>query len=388
MRQPLPPKRAKRRLPRGAGCRLAVEPLEDRCLLDAGSLVVEPVQPPHAALPSPSEVVVQIAYRVYSIPAPVLAAQQTLAGTFEPPLPGEAGRLAPAGFYLPHDHGTPPTGAEHVSFGQAIRLLESQHAEGLLHPSAVAVFSEAGPALLREDLPLGPLTALLRKLPLPHPGDPEGPPGEEAGRLYLAAAASGKGLRQAALAFGPEEVAAIPGAEAGHGTTAGAGLVTIVEGAGAAGPRTVPPPGTGPVIPSLSGLRAVNGTSETELPRTSRPGPSGMPEPESAAAEIASPASAERVARLSESPPAPQGAGLLAAGLALDTAALERAVQALVAPLLEAGSPTSLYWVGFSSWLLATALACEAARRRYRPRPADAFAFPAIPADFLPEERA
>jgi hypothetical protein len=67
--------------------------------------------------------------------------------------------------------------------------------------------------------------------------------------------------------------------------------------------------------------------------------------------------------------PGPQGAGLLTAGMTLDIARLERAIQALVAPMVEEGSKDLFYWLGLSSWLLAAALACEAARRRLGQRP-------------------
>ena len=67
--------------------------------------------------------------------------------------------------------------------------------------------------------------------------------------------------------------------------------------------------------------------------------------------------------------PNPQGASLLTAGMTLDIARLERAIQALVAPMVEEGSKDLFYWLGLSSWLVAAALACEAARRRLGQRP-------------------
>ena len=67
--------------------------------------------------------------------------------------------------------------------------------------------------------------------------------------------------------------------------------------------------------------------------------------------------------------PSPQGASLLTAGMTLDIARLERAIQALVAPMVEEGSKDLFYWLGLSSWLVAAALACEAARRRLGQRP-------------------
>jgi len=61
----------------------------------------------------------------------------------------------------------------------------------------------------------------------------------------------------------------------------------------------------------------------------------------------------------------PQLAGLLGAEMAVDSGALERAVEALVMPMLETGAGQALYWVSVSCWLLAVALACEAARRSW-----------------------
>jgi hypothetical protein len=66
--------------------------------------------------------------------------------------------------------------------------------------------------------------------------------------------------------------------------------------------------------------------------------------------------------------PLPLAAGLLTDGVRLGVTALERAVDALTEPLgrPEAGGADVLYWVGCSSWVVAAALACEAARRCLR----------------------
>jgi hypothetical protein len=68
----------------------------------------------------------------------------------------------------------------------------------------------------------------------------------------------------------------------------------------------------------------------------------------------------------------PLAHGLLAEGVALGAGAAERAVNALTEPLLaaEGESGAFLYWVGFSSWVVAAALACEGARRSWRRRTA------------------
>jgi hypothetical protein len=68
----------------------------------------------------------------------------------------------------------------------------------------------------------------------------------------------------------------------------------------------------------------------------------------------------------------PQAAGLLTEGVTLGVTALERAVEALTEPLgsVDSGSAGALYWLGCSSWLVAAALACEAARRTLSRRPA------------------
>jgi hypothetical protein len=80
----------------------------------------------------------------------------------------------------------------------------------------------------------------------------------------------------------------------------------------------------------------------------------------------------------------PQAAGLLTDGVTQGVTALERAVEALTEPLgsVETGSGDALYWLGCSSWLVAAALACEAARRTLPRRPAEAL--PRL-ANLLPE---
>ncbi|MCI0460532.1 MAG: hypothetical protein L0Z62_26560 [Gemmataceae bacterium] len=63
---------------------------------------------------------------------------------------------------------------------------------------------------------------------------------------------------------------------------------------------------------------------------------------------------------------APQGASLLTEGVTWGATALERAVQALVEPMLDVeGKPNTLYWLGVSSGIVAAALACEGVRRRF-----------------------
>jgi hypothetical protein len=76
----------------------------------------------------------------------------------------------------------------------------------------------------------------------------------------------------------------------------------------------------------------------------------------------------------------PLAQGLLAEGAVIGAGAAGRAVNALTEPLLtaEGGSSAFLYWVGCSSWVVAAALACEAARRSWRRRTALASA-PSLP---------
>jgi hypothetical protein len=96
-------------------------------------------------------------------------------------------------------------------------------------------------------------------------------------------------------------------------------------------------------------------------------------------------ASADQDEHGGEAPaPLPQAAGLLTEGVTLGATALERAVEALTEPLgsVDSGSAGALYWLGCSSWLVAAALACEAARRTLPRRPADAL--PRL-ANLLPE---
>jgi hypothetical protein len=80
----------------------------------------------------------------------------------------------------------------------------------------------------------------------------------------------------------------------------------------------------------------------------------------------------------------PAARGLLAEGATCAVSAVGRAVEALAEPLrTEAGGTAGLlYWVGFSSWVVAAALACEGARRSRR-RPT--LALPATTAALPPE---
>jgi hypothetical protein len=96
-----------------------------------------------------------------------------------------------------------------------------------------------------------------------------------------------------------------------------------------------------------------------DQPPSPRQGPSppadqGMPMPDALAASL------------------PLARGLLVEGVALGVGRVECAVQALTEPLLtaEGSSAVFLYWAGFSSWVVAAAMACEAARRSWRRRPA------------------
>jgi hypothetical protein len=67
-----------------------------------------------------------------------------------------------------------------------------------------------------------------------------------------------------------------------------------------------------------------------------------------------------------EPTPAPEAADLLTNTLPFSLAALERAIQALTEPEAETtgSGPALWYWLGLSSWLLASAFAYEVARRR------------------------
>ena len=52
----------------------------------------------------------------------------------------------------------------------------------------------------------------------------------------------------------------------------------------------------------------------------------------------------------------PQLAGLLGAEMAVDIGALERAVEALVMPMLQTAAHHTLYWLSLSCWVMAIAL--------------------------------
>jgi hypothetical protein len=262
--------------------------------------------------------------------------------------------------------------------GQVAHVLVSLPADRLAHPPAEETLSVAG-AFPLEGNSASLVTAVVRRLMPPHPGDALPAGEDEAARLALVLPA-GKGLRQAALAFGPDEGAAAL-ADGGRGPTATGGFTPGADNLAALALSS-------PAAVGLShgAFRGSGGGSLMAAARTLAPDLFGPSESEPTADEPAAPGSPEQYARLTEPALAPQAAGLLAAGIALDAAALKRAVQALVAPVLEAGGSGALYWLGATSWFLATALAIEAARRR-RQVPSSCLAFPAIPTEFLPEGR-
>jgi hypothetical protein len=84
--------------------------------------------------------------------------------------------------------------------------------------------------------------------------------------------------------------------------------------------------------------------------------------------------------------PFPQGAGLLTECVTLDITDPKGSVQALVTPMLEVRGKDPLYWLGVASWLLAAALACEAARRRFRHPLTNLPFLPLLPSNCLPKE--
>lgn len=83
----------------------------------------------------------------------------------------------------------------------------------------------------------------------------------------------------------------------------------------------------------------------------------------------------------------PQEEGLLMGGIAFSAAALENAIQSLMEPILavEGRVADILYWMGFSSWLLAAGLALEAARRWNRRRFVPGLCSLRKPTDLRPE---
>jgi hypothetical protein len=264
---------------------------------------------------------------------------------------------------------------------QVVLLVLTVPAARVIHQPAGAIPLQEDPVPAVESIPLGPVAPVVRKLTPPHPGDPVPAGEEEATRLLVVLPSAARGMRQAALAFEADEVSAAL-ADMGHGPTGNAGAAQGGESpAGVAPLGVVPLPAIVPLSPSALGTGGGSGKAGL---RPNRPDLLSPAAQDPRGDEISAPFSPERYALPAERSPAPQGAGLLTAGIALDAAALERAVQALVAPVLEAGASGSLYWLGASSWLLATALAFETARRRRAQRPSPC---PVFPADFLPEGR-
>jgi hypothetical protein len=155
------------------------------------------------------------------------------------------------------------------------------------------------------------------------------------------------------------------------------------EPPGGEGSPAVRPAVSGALLATVALVPWGAGNGGGELPRAAD-GPGGAAEPGPPdKAPLLPAAPGDRVPGTLAALPLAQG--LLAEGAVIGTGAVERAVNALTEPLLaaEGGSGAFLYWVGCSSWVVAAALACEAARRSWRRRTALAGA-PGLPSEGEP----
>ncbi len=151
---------------------------------------------------------------------------------------------------------------------------------------------------------------------------------------------------------GPPSSGASGAAPARGAESARAGALALAAPAPSAAPAVLP-------------LVVSRGDGEADTARPSREVIHGPRAPLSPGDGGARPEGPEERGHEAAAPDAlPRAAGPLTEGLLLGVGNLGRAVEALVDPTAAGRDPTAgLYWLGVSSWLLAAALAWEAARR-------------------------
>ena len=369
MSEPRIQRRRKSRACHGAAHQPVIERLEDRYLLSGGSALAAPMVAPLSPAVPPtapqSKITLPMADQPHSNGSPALPASD-VPGQFamrsRPEAPvGDSGgvdfsRTNARDLLFVHWNSSPSTDDHGV-------LMDYP---GLARLNPDPWFSHNMTVLLR--LFLDPdivLTTVTRPLIPQHgidvPVSADLAAEQSAVESLIAAQTNESRISQTILPLNAEWIAAISSA-ASHLQVVNQALSQAFENASS----------QVPTLPRASGIAAIS--SPLALPVTGSDlagimsGESGGNAVVQEEKALAPQAKDQRVSGV-QALPNPQGASLLTAGMTLDIARLERAIQALVAPMVEEGSKDLFYWLGLSSWLVAAALACEAARRRLGQRP-------------------
>jgi hypothetical protein len=166
----------------------------------------------------------------------------------------------------------------------------------------------------------------------------------------------------------------------------GAGPTHVAENPGPRGSAFGASAGSGTLVAAAAVVRPSGTDVALAAPALVHGHVEGPAEPDSPGNVALPPGNHDERAPDAELVALPRLEGLITEGVQLGTSALERAARALAEPMLSADAASAgvLYWLGFSSWLLAAALAGEGARRCLLRGPQNS-ASPPRTTDLLPE---